>query len=64
MLHAVLLGDAFEDKLGRVLTGEERQDLQQIGAGPAFAAIEAELDAAMDASAAAAILARIRSDRP
>ena len=62
MLRAVLLVDAFEARLARTLTPQERDAVYRLVGGPGIQAVESELDQAPDAESAALILRRL-SDR-
>ena len=56
LMYAVLVGDAFEAKLGRRLTPDERQAIHDAASRSALAAVERRLEHAGDAEAAASLL--------
>ena len=56
LMYAVLVGDAFEAKLGRRLTPEERQAIHDAASRRALEAVERRLEHAGDAAAAARLL--------
>lgn len=60
LLHAVLLVEAFEARLDRPLTPEERDDVYRLATPAAADAAERELARAADAGAALIVLHNLR----
>jgi hypothetical protein len=60
LMYAVLVGDAFEAKLGRRLTSEERQDLHDAASRSVLGSVERGLERTEDADAAAVLLAGVK----
>lgn len=63
LMRAVLVGDAFESKLGRGLTPDERQAIHDAGGGVGLEWVERRLEEAGDAAAAASLLSRLGERR-